>query len=143
MASEDTLIGNELRLQMGDGNSPEVFVDFCAITDVSGFGENKPLVDVTSLCDLARTFRNGLKEGAEVTLAANMIQGDADTRALFAAYQADDIVNFRYVLVGVSPAEYFQFAATILGWQLNGPIGDKASMTFTIKISGPVEWVYT
>lgn len=143
MASEDTLIGNELRLQIGDGNSPEVFTDFCAITDVGGFGESKPLVDVTSLCDLARKFRNGLKEGAEVTLAANMIQGDADTRALFAAYQSDEIVNFRYVLVGVSPPEYFGFAATILGWQLAGPIGDKAAMSFTIKISGEVEWVYT
>ena len=143
MASEDTLIGNELRLQMGDGNSPEVFLDFCAITDVGGLGENKPLVDVTALCDLARRFRNGLAEGAEVTLAANMIQGDAQTRALFQSYKVDDIVNFRYVLVGISPAEYFAFSATILGWNIAGPIGDKAAMTFTLKISGGVDWVYT
>lgn len=143
MSSEDTLIGNELRLQIGDGNSPQVFLDFCAITDVGGLGESKPLIDVTSLCDLARVFRAGLKEGAEVTLQANMIQGDAQTRALFESYQIDEIVDFRYTLVGVSPEEYFQFSAAILGWSIAGAVGDKASMTFTVKISGGVDWIYT
>jgi hypothetical protein len=141
--SEDTLIGNELRLQVGDGASPETFVDFCSITDVSGFGESKPLVDVTSICDTARKFRNGLKEGAEVTLAANFIQGDEQGRQLFESYQADDIVNFKWLVnPGDSPQEYFAFSMTILGWQLAAPVGDKAAMTFTGKISGPVVWVH-
>lgn len=141
--SEDTLIGNELVLSMGDGNSPEVFVDFCSIGDVSGLGESKPLVDVTTVCDTARKFRNGLAEGAEMTIAANIIQGDAQTRALFENYKNDDIVNFRYRFRGVSPEEYFAWSATILGWSIAGPIGEKAVMTFTLKISGGVEWVYT
>lgn len=143
MASEDTLIGNELVLAIGDGNSPEAFADFCSIGDVAGLGESKPQVDVTTLCDTARRFRNGLKEGAEMTIAANIIQGDQQTRDLFAAYQTDDIVNFRYRFKDVSPEEYFAFSATILGWSIAGPIGDKAVMTFTLKISGEVEWVYT
>lgn len=141
MSSEDTLIGNELVLAVGDGNSPEAFADFCAIGDVSGLGESKPTVDVTTLCDLARTFRNGLKEGAEMSIVANLIQGDAQTRALFASYQADDIVNFQYRVVGVSPAEYFAFSATISGWTIAGPVGGKATMTFRMKISGVVDWV--
>lgn len=143
MASEDTLIGNELVLAMGDGDSPEVFEDFCAIGDVAGLGESKPLVDVTAICDDARKFRNGLKEGAEMTIAANLIQGDAQTRALFGRYQTDDIVNFQYRFKGVSPAEYFAWSATILGWAIAAPIGEKATLTFTMKISGPVVWVYT
>jgi hypothetical protein len=143
MASEDTLIGNELVLAIGDGNSPETFTDFCAIGDVSGLGETKPQVDVTTLCDLARTFRNGLKEGNEMSLAVNLIQGDAQTRALFESYQADEIVNFRYRMRDVSPAEYFAFSATILSWNIAGAIGEKATMTFGLKISGVVDWVYT
>lgn len=142
MASEDTLIGNELRLQVGDGNSPEVFEDFCSINDVAGLGESKPLVDVTTLCDTARVFRNGLKEGAEVTITANVIQGDAQTRDLFDRYQTDTLANFRLVIVGSSPAEYFAFRATILGWSIAPPIGEKATMQFTIKISGAVSWVH-
>lgn len=143
MASEDTLIGNELRLQMGDGNSPEDFTDVCSANDVSGVGESKPQVDVTTLCDLVRRFRGGLAEGEEVTIAANLIQGAADTRSLFQAYQADDIVNFRLVMIGTSPEEFFAFSLAILSWQIAGPVGEKAQITFTGKISGGVEWVYT
>jgi hypothetical protein len=143
MASEDTLIGNELRLQVGNADSPPVFTDFCAVGDVSGLGETKPQVDVTTLCDLARTFRGGLAEGAEVTIQANLIQGDAQTREMFQSYQADDVVPFRLIMVGVSPEEYFAFSGAILGWSIAAPVGEKASMTFTVKISGGVQWVYT
>lgn len=143
MASEDTLIGNELRLQIGNGDSPEVYLDFCAANDVGGVGESKPQVDVTTLCDLARKFRGGLPEGAEVTIVANLIQGDAQTREMFQAYKTDDIVNFRLLMIGVSPEEFFAFSATILGWNIANPVGERATMTFTAKISGGVEWVYT
>jgi hypothetical protein len=142
MASEDTLLGNELRLQIGDGNSPESFADMCSASDVSGIGEQKPQVDVTTLCDLARKFRGGLAEGSEVTLTANLIQGDAQTRELFEAYKADDVVNFRLTIVGSSPEEFFAFSASLLGWTVNPPVGDKATMVFTLKISGEVTWVY-
>lgn len=144
MASEDTLIGNELRLRIGTQDSPPTFTDFCAASDVSGIGENKPQVDVTTLCDLARKFRGGLAEGAEFTITANLIQGDADTRALFESYQDDEVVPFTLVVnPGDSPEEFFGFSATILGWTVGGPIGEKASMTFTLKISGAISWVYT
>lgn len=143
MASEDTLIGNELRLQIGSSDSPPTFTDFCAAADVSGLGESKPQVDVTTLCDLARKFRGGLAEGAEVTIQANLIQGDEQTRDLFQAYQADDVVPFRLTMVGVSPEEFFAFSGSILGWSIANPVGEKASMTFTVKISGGVQWVYS
>lgn len=143
MASEDTIIGNELILEIGDGNSPEVFTPFCAIGDVSGLGETKPQVDVTTLCDTARAFRNGLKEGNEMTVAANMIQGDQQTRDLFSSYQDDELVNFRYRFKDVSPDEYFAWTANILSWNIAAPIGEKGVMTFGMKITGPVEWIFT
>lgn len=143
MSSEDTLIGNELILQIGDGNSPEVFVDFCALSDLAGLGETKPQVDTTTVCDTARTFRNGLAEGNELTVVANLIQGDAQVRALFASYGDDEIVNFRYRMKDVSPSEYWAWSSTILSWGIAGPVGEKATMTFGMKITGPVEWIFT
>lgn len=143
MASEDTLLGNELRLQLGSQDSPPTFADFCAISDISGLGESKPQVDVTTLCDVARAFRGGLAEGSEVTITANLIQGDAQTRAMFERYQDDDVVPFRLVFLDVSPAEYFEFRGAILSWTIATPVGDKATMAFTVKISGGVDWVYT
>lgn len=142
MASENTLIGNELRLQLGDGNSPEVFEDFCATSDVAGLGETKPQIDVTTLCDLIRVFRGGLAEGAEVTITANFIQGDTQTREMYQRYKNNENVNMRLLIVGSSPEEYFQWRGAVLGWGIAPPIGEKASMSFTLKISGSLEWFY-
>lgn len=142
MASEDTLLGNELRLQLGDGNSPETFVDVCSVVDATGIGENKPQVDVTSQCDEARVFRNGLKEGAEYNVTANFVQGDTQTQALFALYQGDAPANMRLNVVGSSPAEYFGWRAIVRGWTVAKPVGDKATMQFTMKIISAVSWVH-
>ena len=43
MASEDTLLGNDFRFQIGDGGSPEAFSNMCATIDIGGLGAEKPL----------------------------------------------------------------------------------------------------
>lgn len=143
MASEDTLLGKELRLQIGDGASPQLFTDACAVSDVSGLGEQKALVEVTSLCDTSKTYRGGTPEGAEVTITSNFIKGDASLEFLYDAYQNDEVVDFRLIIgVGDSPSTYMAFSGTLLGWEL--PTSDrdeKVSMQFTVKITGSVVWV--
>lgn len=143
MASEDTALGNDLKLQIGDGNSPEAFVDFCAVNAVDGLGETKPQVDVTTMCDSARAFRAGLAEGNAFTIGANLIQGEQLTRQLYQSYKAGDVINWRLPFKDVSPEEYFAFSTTLLGWTLNAPIGDKSTIVFNVKVTGDVEWVYT
>ena len=141
MASEDTLIGNQFTVQLGDGASPEVFTDVCAAFDFGAVGEEKPLVDVTSYCDEARTYRNGLADGVEIPLQANFIPDDTQLAALYTHYKNDTVPNFRIVIDGTSPEEYFAFAATVRAWNITGPIGERAVLTFTLKISGEVTWV--
>jgi hypothetical protein len=63
LASNYTLIGNEFTFQIGAG-SPPTFSNFCAVYDTGNIGENKPQIDVTSLCDQARVYRAGLSDGA-------------------------------------------------------------------------------
>jgi hypothetical protein len=141
MASEDTLIGNDFVVQLGDGNSPEVFIDLCAAFDFGAVGEDKPLVDVTSYCDEARTYRNGLADGVEITLQTNFIPDDVQLQALYTAYQSDTIKNFRIKVKDLSPENYFAFAATVRAWNISGPIGERSVLSFTLKISGVVTWV--
>ena len=141
MASEDTLIGNDLVFQVGNGLSPETFTDLCAAFDFGSIGEEKPLVDVTSYCDDGRTYRNGLADGVEIPLQTNFIQGDQQLQDLYSDYQNDRIRNFRISIKGSSPPEYFQFAATLRAWSITGPIGEKSVLQFTLKISGPVTWL--
>lgn len=143
MASEDTLIGNEFKFQVGNGADPtEVFSNFCAVVDPGAIGEEKPQIDVTALCDEARTYRGGLADGASIPLKCNFIQGDAATHSLYDKYQTNAIGHFRLMLDDTSPEEYFSFSAAVLGWSLAVPVGDKASITFTLKISGAVTWVH-
>lgn len=139
MASEDTLIGNDFTFQLGDGASPEGFADMCAVVDVGEIGEEKPLIDVTSLCDNARKYRNGLADGLEIPLSANFLQNDAQLESLYTSYKNDAIRNFRLVTKD-SPQDIFAFAATIRGWRLRPPVGEKAQITFTLKVSGEITW---
>lgn len=143
MSSEDTMIGNEFKFQVGNGASPEVFANFCAVTDPGAIGEQKPQIDVTALCDLARTYRGGLADGASIPLKCNFIQGDATIRSMYQKYKTNAKPVFRLTLDDTSPAEFFEFSAAVLGWNLGVPVGDKASVTFTLKISGEITWVYT
>jgi hypothetical protein len=142
MASEDALIGNDFVVQLGSTASPPVFADMCAAFDFGSVGEEKPLVDVTAYCDDGRTYRNGLADGVEIPLQMNFIPGDAQTQSLFDSYQANEIRAFRIARKNTSPDEYFEFNATIRAWNVTGPIGERAVLSFTVKISGAVTWVH-
>lgn len=142
MASEDALIGNDFVVQLGNTDSPPVFADLCAAFDFGSVGEEKPLVDVTVYCDESRAYRNGLADGVELPMQFNFIPGDAQVQSLYDSYQADEIRAFRIARKNASPEEYFEFNATIRAWNVTGPIGERAVLSFTIKISGAVTWVH-
>jgi hypothetical protein len=138
MASEDTLIGSEFRLQIGNGDSPPTYVDACSVSDVAGLGETKTLLDVTTYCDDARTYRGGLRDGNEVTLTLNNIQNAADIESLFASWDAGTVVQLRFVKAD-SPTEMFlEWNMSLIGWGMTAPVGEKMSLTFTGKITGGV-----
>lgn len=140
MASEDTLIGNDLVFQLGIG-SPPTFADMCAVFDFGAVGEDKPLIDVTTLCDDAHVYRNGLADGVEIPLQLNYIPGDTQAEALYAAYGSDTTLAFRISRKNASPDAYFGFNAIVRAWNVTGPVGARSVLTFTLKISGAVTWV--
>lgn len=135
-------IGNEFKFQVGNGASPEVFANFCAVIDPGAIGEEKPLIDITSLCDDARAYRGGLADGASIPLKCNFVQGDAATRSLYQLYKTNTAGTFRLTLDDTSPEEFFEFTAAVTAWNLTVPSGDKAAITFTLKVSGSIDWVY-
>lgn len=138
MDSEDTLLGNDLVLQLGDENSPPNYEDMCSITDPGNLGEEKPLVDVTAQCDTARAYRNGLADGAELTLTANFLSGDPHAAIMYAAYDNDTVLPFRLMVRDASPPESFDFRAIVRSWGVATPTGEKASRTFGLKVTGGV-----
>lgn len=137
-----TMLGNEFTFQLGSDASPPEFTNFCAVIDTGGIGESKPLVDVTSMCDTAHTYRPGLADGSSIPLKCNFTQGDTLVRSLYQQYKANALAVFRLKLDDTSPEEYFQFEAIITDWKLTTPVGNKSDITFTMKVSGEVTWVY-
>ncbi len=140
------LLGNDFKVLLGDGDSPPTFADLCAAVDFGSVGEEKPLVDTTSYCDDARAYRNGLADGVEIPLQLNYISGDAGAKSLYDAFKNDELVQIRITKkdeVNVSPTvpEYFEFNATVRSWNVSGAIGERATLTFTLKVSGSVLWV--
>lgn len=139
----NTLIGNELRFAIQASDmSPTEFIDFCAVVDVGAIGEEKTAIDVTTLCSTAREYRGGLADGVEIPLQCNFIVDDELTHRMYQLYRTNEVETFRLYVVGASPEEYFQFDASVRAWNLAVPVGDKATITFTLKISGEVLWVY-
>lgn len=136
-ASTFTRIGNEFTFQHGTG-SPPTYADFCAVVDAGSIGESSPQIDVTSLCDTARTYRAGLADGATITLKCNYLSGDSTILALYQAYKNATIEPFRLLADDTSPEEAFEFEAAILGWNVTAPVGGKAEVSFSLKISGSV-----
>lgn len=135
-------LGNELRFQIGSGGSPETFSDMCSEADFGELGEEKTLQDITTRCSGAREYRNGLADGLELPLKLNFFAGNTEAQQLYADYVADTVRTFRLAVGTGSPEEIFQFDATVRAWRLGAPVGEKASVTFTLKISGPVSWAH-
>lgn len=133
------LIGNELRFQyLNVAASPQAYVTLDAATDFGEFGEEKPILDITALASAAREYRNGLADGLEIPLSMNWTANNAQWGVLYAAYGADTVMTFRIIVLNASPGEGFQFTATIRAWKVNGPVGEKSTATFTLKITGAV-----
>jgi hypothetical protein len=144
---EKALLGSDFKVLLGNGDSPPVYTDLCAAFNFGSVGEEKPLVDVTSYCDSARAFRNGLADGVEIPLQANYISGDAGTKALYQAFKDDELVQIQIkkkAQADDSPdeePEFFEFNAVVRAWNVTGPIGEKSVLTYTLKVSGEVLWV--
>lgn len=141
-ASVATMLGNEFTFQLGSNASPPEFTNFCAVIDTGSIGETKALVDVTSMCDQAHTYRPGLADGATPALKCNFAQGDTMIRSLYQQYKSNALGIFRLKLDDTSPEEYFEFNAIITDWKLTTPVAGKSDITFTLKISGEVSWIY-
>jgi hypothetical protein len=136
------VLGNELRFKMlNTGVSPNTWDTLDATIDFGEFGEDKPLVDITAQTSDAREYRNGLADGLEIPLtmnfhgnAANVVSFDR----MYAAFSNNTTESFRITVLNASPNYGFQFNAIVRGWRVSGPVGEKSTASFTLKISGAV-----
>ena len=131
-------VGN-IFFERGDGASPEVFDRICQVFSISGLGEANSLIDTTSFCSGgSREYVGGLSDGTEVTIEANYEQADANFGAMIDDVKGKVVGNYQIVVEDQSPFEVFSFSALAMSWTLNPSVDNRNTITFGLKITGPV-----
>lgn len=131
-------------LKKGNGASPEVFNTIAEVTEVSGFGAERALIEVTNF-DSANAFREyiaGMKDGVQFTARANFLPNNASqdfANGLGADFESGAAKNFKLSLTGGIGT--FTFAALVIGWKPE-TISPNAAITatFTLKVSGSISF---
>lgn len=148
MESTDTLLSNDLTLEVGDASSPPTYAQLCAAASRGEIGEEAPLVEVTGLCDEVRAYIAGLADGAEFPITVNFRRTPAEGTdpglvGLYNSYKTQRRVPLRIGIRGASPYEGFDFDAIIRAWNIGGgEPGTPGQLTFTAKIVSPIVWTY-
>lgn len=125
-------------LAVGNGASPEVFVDYCEVDENTGIGVKNDQIDATNFCSGgSKEFIPGLSEGNEVTIGANYSLDDTVQDDLMDRTDNKEVVNFR-VTMGSTMGKIFSFSLAMLSWELAPSVADKNKITFTGKITGPI-----
>lgn len=136
--AEDAFVG-DIFLERGNDDSPQTFTRVCIVFGISDLGESNELVEATTFCSGGnREYIGGLADGDEITVECNYIQNDSATAAMIADVKAKAKRNFQVVAEHASPAETFGFAAICMSWKLGPSVDGKNTITFGLKISGPV-----
>lgn len=141
---EIAFVGNAI-LAVGNGESPETFMPYCAVSDIGSLGEKNDQVDVTTFCNQgSKHYIPGLSDGNVITLKANFaVIGSEDKtiqNELIAACKAKANKNFQVQMGTDSPFALFAFNAAMLSWEVTPSITKQNEVTFTAKISGPIEY---
>lgn len=124
-------------LKRGDGGSPETFTTIAEVLDISGPALALGTEDATSHdSNYWREFIPTIKEGGEVTCDIQYYSHTTHDN-LVTDFNNRTRRNFQVVLP-LSPAETWAFAAYVTGISLSAPVEGKLTASLTLQITGSV-----
>lgn len=121
--------------------SPETFVTIPEATDISGFGESTPLVDVTHYGSTSREYIGGLADGDEFSITCNRVHNSPNYQeSLIALKGLTRTMRITETDTSVSPntTTVYTFDVVILGWSKAPPVGENPKINFNFKVTGGV-----
>jgi hypothetical protein len=134
------LLGQGIALKMGNGASPQAFSTISQINDISGFGLERALEDVTHYQSTAHEFIGKMPDPKQFTAKANYLPNDTTQLAVQAAALAGAVKDFQLFLPAPYSSNKYNFSAVVLGWSIAPPVDAKQEITFTFKISGTITY---
>ena len=137
MATAATL-GYQTYLKRGIAGSPVSFTTIAEVRRIGGFGSKRGLVDVTNMDspNSAKEFILALKDGVEFTVVANWLS-NASQDQIITDHDTGDPVDFQ--MDSTLGGWQFDFAALVLGWEVSPEPEKQDEITFTLKVSGPIQ----
>lgn len=123
------------KLKRGDGGSPEVFTALASVTDISGPGLSREILDMTAhdSPDGWREKKGGLRDGGEVSVDINY--DPSVHNSLVADLNDADPRNYQLEFPD-SPPSTWTFKAILKGFEPGAPHDDKLTASVTFDVSG-------
>lgn len=136
--SNNALEAQGLRIQIGNGVSPETFSDIEEVKTANPFSGSAAEIDTTSLMDTAKTIRMGLQDWGQVALTLNFLPKNTEHAMLIAAKRDRQPRNFKLILTDASPATTYSFAAYVTSVPLTASVDAVIEGNVTLRITGDV-----
>ena len=126
------------KVQIGDGDDPEVFTSIGNVTSIEGPDGQAATIDITNMDSLRREFRMGLPDEGTISISFQIDATDTDGQvALKAARDARAATNFK-ILIGPTPDQTLAFTAYVLSYTYSGSIDDVWQGSASLRITGAV-----
>jgi hypothetical protein len=133
------------KLQLGDGDDPEVFADIAEIIELTPPAESRDDIDVSNMQspNATREHIPGWKDGGEVTFKANWLPTNAthDSATGLRSIFGDNVNhNWKIVLPGSPALLTISFAGHLNAFEPDLPLEEQGQLSGTIKVSGSVTY---
>jgi len=135
------LLGYGARFLMASGSSPDQYVDFGEVFDITPPSFTSDQVDVTHMQspDRIREFIDGLVDAGECSFEMNYIPGSASDNVLIAILALAVGVSRRRNLRIIYPnGKLDSFQGNLQSYEPTVPTDDKMTATVTFKVTGRV-----
>lgn len=132
-------VAQGVKLQRGDGASPEDFSNLVELTSVTGPQGSAAVIDTSSLDSTFATKLIGVLDEGQVNFEGHLLL-DTQQDGMITDRAGKVLRTFRILLDAASPASYIQFTAYVTSFQPSFVLNQARTVSGTLEISGEVTW---
>ena len=141
MPASEAMLGYGSVFQVQTENSPDSYVDFGEVTNITPPSADVDQVDVTHMQspNRYREFIDGLIDAGECSFDINFVPGNAtDDRIFELLGLPTGTSHARNCRISYPNGVTWSFSGTLVGYEPDVPTDDKMTATVTFKVTGSI-----